>query len=325
MQARKHGPFDNIYDFMERVDRSKVNRKVIEALIEAGALDSFGHKRSSMKAALENLIKYYKNYAAYQEKTKAYRDFEKEYAKAIASGKKPPRKRREPKKPKTVELPEMQEFDEDTLLSMEKERVGFYITCNPLLKFMENNPHEMCDITTGNISDEAYNGNYISMLGLVSDIRKTRTKKGLEMAIFTLEDLEGFIEVIVFPKVYGQIKHLLKKDILVKIHGNANIELTEEGDNISKIFLSSLEDLSKSNKNSLKVNVLLNSVPINDNIESVANSVSTLMKNFPGEVPVYIYAGTLGIHCGYVDYTQDCKFALAKIPNVKIQETIHEK
>jgi DNA polymerase-3 subunit alpha len=325
MQARKHDSFEDIYDFMSRIDRTKVNRKVIEALIEAGAFDSFGHKRASMIATAEDLIKYYKAYSLYQDKVKVYREYEKECIKAISAGRKSPRKRKEPVEPIKIELRDMPEFDEDTLLSMEKDRIGFYITSNPLLKFITNNPQALCDVTTGNIADECYNGGYINMLGLISNLRKTRTKKGLEMAIFTLEDLEGFIEVVVFPKAYNQVKHLLKKDILVRIHGSANIEITEEGDNISKIFLSALEDLSKSNKGSLKVNVLLNSVPINGNIELTADSITALIKDFHGETPLYLYAGDLGIRCGYIDYTQDCKFALTRIPNVRIQETMHDK
>lgn len=325
MQARKHGDFEDLHDFMGRIDRSKVNRKVIEGLIEAGAFDSLGYGRAAMKACLEDLIKYYKSYAVYKEKIKLYKGYEKERLQALQKGIKPPRKRREPKAPEQVELPDITEFDENTILSMERDRVGFYITANPLLRFMENNPQEMCDITTGNMTEECYNDSYISMLGLISHIKVVRTKKGMEMAILTLEDLEGFMEVIVFPKTYLKFKHMIKKDLLVKIHGNANIETTEEGDDICKIFLSSLEDLSINNKGSLKVNLLLNSEEINGNIKSITNAVTSLMHDHPGDVPLYIYTGSLGIHCGYVDYTQDCKFALARVPNARIQETVNDK
>ena len=319
IQARRHGPFESLDDFIDRVDGSKVNRKVIDALIEAGAFDSMGHKRSISKRVLEDLIKYYKKYDTYKQKLKDFNNFEKEYLQALSEGKKI-RKKRQPKEPVKVVPPVLPEYDEDALVRMEKDRVGFYITSNPLLRFMENNPQEMCDVTTGNILEECYNNSQASMLGLISNIRIVRTKRGEEMGIFTLEDLEGILEVIVFPKYYRRYKHMLNQDNIVKINGNVNIEVSGEGDSTVKLFLNSISDLSNIHKRSLKVNLMLTEDYTPDNIQLMAHQVYELVHDNAGDTPLYLYMGGLGMHCGNIQYTQELKLSLAQLPDIQIKE-----
>ncbi len=206
VQARQEGKFSSLFDFCERVDLKKVNKRMIESLIKCGAFDTTGAKRSQMLAALEDAI-----------------DF----------GQRVQKEKNDPQiglfggdesKPKinVPALPGLQEWDEKQLLFFEKESLGFYISGHPLKRY-----EDLLDkftnanaITLKDVDD----GGTVRIGGMVTNTKTIRTKKGDPMAFVTVEDMNGSVEATVFSSVYASVHDQLYEDNPVLIQGRVQKE-----------------------------------------------------------------------------------------------------
>ncbi len=205
------GPYKSLGDFCTRVDSRKVNKRVIESLIKAGAFDSLGGRRSQIFAILDQ---------AMEQAQAAQRDRESgqiSLFSAMASG--------TTQKATDIPLPDIPEWDDRQRLAFEKETVGFYITGHPLDNFKE----ELTNATECTIADLANktDGTAGRVGGLIKTLKNHKSKKGDPMAFLTLEDVTGEVEVVVFPSAYAQCSHLLSSDEPVVIQGQVQKE--EEG------------------------------------------------------------------------------------------------
>jgi DNA polymerase-3 subunit alpha len=209
----KDGRFESIEDFLMRMDGKKVNKKVIESLVKAGAFDSFGMHRAKAFALLSEAANGDASLAGL-------------FAQQSIFGE--------------GTLSETQEWDEMTLLRHEKEALGFYITGHPLSRFRE----ALISMKIKGMSELEENGDKgeVQVAGVVSSIKKIKTKgKSESMAYLTLEDEEGSIEAIVFPELYRNREDVLQKERLVVIKGS--IDRTEKGTKIVSREVTRLEDL----------------------------------------------------------------------------------
>ncbi len=204
LSARKNGEFRSLTDFCQRVGGQKVNRKVLESLIRAGAMDKFG-KRSAQLSSLEKI-----------------RSITEKKAKENALGQENLFNSGQEVVNVDIkdDLAQVDEFSKGELQSAEKELLGFYLSEHPLSEFM----HKIEAFTTHKVSDltnEDMVGKQVRIGGIVSSIRVLLTKKAAqEMAFGRVEDLSGgSIEVTVFPKVYEKSKNVFAKDQLVVIIG----------------------------------------------------------------------------------------------------------
>ncbi len=201
VEARRDQPFASLFDFCERVDLKKVNKRVIESLIKCGAFDSTGAKRSQMMAALESALEY---------------------------GQRIQRERNDPQmglfdigaQPPSINLPalpEIGEWDEKQYLAFEKESLGFYLSGHPLTR------HEAVleKFTNANAISikELKDGGVVRIGGLVHGTKTIKTKKGDLMAFVTIEDMHGAVEVIVFSRVFAETRDLLLEDQAVLVQG----------------------------------------------------------------------------------------------------------
>jgi DNA polymerase-3 subunit alpha len=175
------GKFQSLQDFCKRVDSRKVNRRVVESLIKCGAFDFSKAHRSQMLGVLEDLLD--RSQSAQRKKGEAQLSM---------------------LMPQGIEAeesyPEIDEFPESQLIAFEKETIGFYISRHPLSPYQEeikNFTHEDTSTLSG-----LQNGTEIKICGLVSGLKEIVTKKGDRMAFLNLEDMKGFVEVILFPEVY---------------------------------------------------------------------------------------------------------------------------
>lgn len=203
LEARKKGTFSSLSDFLERVELSKVNKKTMESLIKAGALDEFG-KRSA-------LLTLYPEVAG-----KISRE-QKEKARNQASLFDEPNDLMQ-SNPQNVYM-DMEEFSEKEKLMFEKELLGFFLTNHPLNEELET----LARIISHNIVDlpEEKEGTVLKIGGLLSSVKKIVTKKSnQEMAFLTIEDHAGFsIECVVFPKTFEVTKAILHRDAIVIVEG----------------------------------------------------------------------------------------------------------
>lgn len=211
IEARAEGPFTDIYDFCERVDLKRLNRRVMEALAKCGAFDSIHKWRAPLMAGLDEAIT---GGQRFQE--------ERDSAQVSLFGDMPVCSRNG-NAPRS--LPDIQEWQDKERLAFEKEALGFLITGHPLSRYTE----DMKRLAAVEISrlNEIADGMEVRICGIVSTLKEITTKKGDRMVFATIEDLTGQIEVTVFPDIYTLTSTLLKSDDPLLITGK--LEKGEKG------------------------------------------------------------------------------------------------
>lgn len=202
--AREGKRFDSFFDFCSRIDTRRVNKKVIESLIKAGAFDSMG-RRAQLMNALDTFI-----------------DSATKFQREKSSGQ---RSMFDMHIPLPRELPDVPEWSDTRRLMMEKEALGFYITGHPLNRYREE--LERLYITPINKLREFHDKDNIIIGGIVRGIKQIQTRKGDRMAYLTIEDLYGTAEIILFPDIYRDSDNILAMDKPIVINGT--IDKTDKG------------------------------------------------------------------------------------------------
>jgi len=210
---RASGPFRSLSDFCERVDLRAVNRRVVESFIKSGSFDSLSPRRAALLAAVERTMESGQRRQRDQEQGQASL-FGMLAGQAVDTP-----------GPAPDALPETPEWGEAERLAFEKESLGFFITGHPLERVKD----ELRQWTTVTIAGLAglTESREVSVGGLTSALRLLKTKKGDRMATFVLEDLDGTLEVLVFPETYSKVALRLADDQVVVVKGKA--EAVDEG------------------------------------------------------------------------------------------------
>lgn len=197
-----NGKFKSLYDFCHRVDLRKVNRRVIESLIKCGAFDFSKAHRSQMLTVLGELLG--------QSQSAQRKKGEPQLSMLIDRS-------RELKE----EYPDIDEFPENQLIAFEKETIGFYISRHPLSRYQEA-IKKYTDVDTSALP-RLQNGAEVKICGLVNQLKEIVTKKGDRMAFLTLEDMKGFVEVILFPEVFKAALPYLRGGDPLLVEGTLDI------------------------------------------------------------------------------------------------------
>ncbi len=207
-EREENGNFASLFEFCERVDLRKVNKRVLESLIKCGAFDSTGARRAQIWACLEDAIDY--GQMARKERLSPQRGLfdDDDLPDSI---KQPP-------------MPEIPEWDRKQLLNFEKEALGFYISGHPLGSYKElidlYANHDTISIKE--LADESV----VRVPGILTSVKKIMTKKNDPMAFITTEDTHGSVETIVFTSVYAVAADVLVNDTPVFILGR--VQKSEE-------------------------------------------------------------------------------------------------
>jgi len=223
LKARSEGEFFSFCDFYLRVNAQKVNKKVLESLIKAGALDKFG-KRSSMLAGLDPIRQ--KCDLLLKQKSQGQSSLFDSPDSANNKIVPPP-----------DNFPIIDEFKKEELMQHEKELLGFYLTDNPLTAKLSLLNQEVGSKIRQIINDPDLVGQRVVVGGMLSEVRTILTKKNnSEMAFASLEDESGKVELVIFPTVYANSRDVWKKEKIVVIEGKLESrekdKRGEEGDNI---------------------------------------------------------------------------------------------
>ncbi|HLB24744.1 MAG TPA: OB-fold nucleic acid binding domain-containing protein, partial [Nitrospirota bacterium] len=226
IEAReKAEAFKSIYDFCGKVDLRRVNRRVIEGLVKCGAFDFSGVPRSKMLAVLDN---------AMEGGNQAARDRQAGQTSMFGMpGGGGSHETRE-------EYPDIPEWNEGELLAYEKETLGFYITGHPLARF-EKEARRYAPNTTAELS-ELPDGREVTIAGVIRSRKNSVTKRGDRMAYLSIEDLQGTVEVIVFPELYKGCEGCLDngdKPLLI----TGNVDKAEKGTKLKATKLVSLAEV----------------------------------------------------------------------------------
>ncbi len=257
--ARKKEAVTTLIDLCLRADSRLCNRRTLEALIKAGALDEFG-KRAALLMILDQCIdiahKRAKN--ALTNQTSLFGDDVKEEI--------------------TVELPDVEELSQEQLLTFEKELLGFYFHEPPYVPLLR----QISDFCTHKPSqiDESLVGQKVVIGGVVSEMKKIITKKSAaEMAFIKLSDLTGEIEAVVFPKTFETVKHRLAKDKVVIAH----CKIDKRDDQLS-VIVDELELFDPSRSAMVDRTVEID-VPRNIQPQTL-QEINKKLREYPGRVKV---------------------------------------
>jgi DNA polymerase-3 subunit alpha len=269
--SRENGKFLSLNDFIERIykkDKASINKRAVESLIKAGALNSLGGNRAQYLAIFEKIIEgissdVKKNiegqFSLFESKQISYDD----------------------------ELPKLAEFPTNILLQMEKEMLGIYVSGHPLQPY-EREIKLLSNFQTTDIIEEHFetsiknnieDGKQVRIVGLITDKKNKVTKNNNMMAFFTLEDLYSTIECIVFPTVFEKYFNQIFEDNIVLVEGKLSISEVED----PKIIVDKISPVKKINFDKIYLRI--------DDIKKmdILEEVKSILSLYPGNVPVYIY------------------------------------
>jgi DNA polymerase-3 subunit alpha len=205
VKARQiEGRFNSIFDFCSRVNLRVVNRKVLESLIKCGAFDSTGAKRSQLFEVIDKALEVGTSTQKHTQNGQfsLFEGMEK------------------PVLQNNIELPDIDEWHQSKRLSYEKELIGLYITGHPLIPF-EFKLRRYADCSISELYKKGQDET-VTLGGILTSIRRKRTKNGKIMAYLNLEDLTGSVEIILFPKIFEEYKDKLAPDSLFLIKGRVD-------------------------------------------------------------------------------------------------------
>jgi DNA polymerase-3 subunit alpha len=205
LQAREGPPFTSLADFADRVDLRQVNRRGLECLIKVGALDDFG-ERGTLLAAIDRML----SASTMAHEARAIGQLTL-FGGADAAG----------ADDLLVSLPTGTKVSPKEALAWEKELVGVYISSHPLQK-MTVDLMNVITHSTVEITEELANRPVV-IAGMISDVRQITTRKGDAMAFVRLEDLQGNVDVTVFPQLYRDKRSLWAPDKIVIVQGKVDV------------------------------------------------------------------------------------------------------
>jgi DNA polymerase-3 subunit alpha len=208
-ERKKNGPFTSLASFLERIKDRNLNKKSLESLIKAGALDCFGHDRGTLLGNLDLLLAYNKESGAGHTDQTSLFGLMSDHASVPAL--------------KLIQAPAIDMRDQ---LAWEKELLGLYISGHPLEKYRELISKKEIDIKR---ALEKKDGENAVLAVMVTAIRPIQTKKNETMAFMTIADFSGSAEVVVFPRSYKECLPLLQVDKCLAVKVTVNSRNDEKG------------------------------------------------------------------------------------------------
>ena len=263
-EREKGGEFADFYDFCQRVDPGVLNKRSVESLIKAGAFDSLGHPRRALLAVFEGIIDH----------TLARRRDEELGIMSLFGEVAGPAPVHDERIPIGTD-----EFEQTQKLAFEKEMLGLYISSHPLLG-VESILRRHTDCTIADLREQR-DGETRWVGGVVTALSRKYTKRGDLMAVFTLEDLQSAIEVMVFPRTMLEHGVLLADDAIVCVKGR--LDLREEP---AKIVCLELKrpDLSPEGTAPVRINL-----PVGGLSHTLLGRLKNLLRDHPGAQPVHLH------------------------------------
>jgi DNA polymerase-3 subunit alpha len=205
-QREEGGLFKSLDEFCDRVDRSALNKRVLESLVKCGAMDGMPGTRRQKLAILEQAL------SAGVEAQRAREAGQSSMFDLLGGG-----SSGGGQSVHSIPLPIITETPQDykEQLAWEKELLGMYVSDHPIVRALEG--IDTAGITSiGHINDELV-GQTLTFVGMLSQSRRLATKKGDSMLVAMLEDLEATIELVAFPKSYEKYRDLLSDDALLRV------------------------------------------------------------------------------------------------------------
>ena len=264
---KRVGRFNDFNDFIAKVEGSVCNKRVVESLIKAGAFDSLGHSRKGLVQVHEYVV----DTAVDIKRAEAIGQFDL-FGGLDAEA--------ENSLVPTVEISDG-EWEKSVLLAHEREMLGLYVSDHPL----HGTEHVLATMTDRTIAsllaDERTDGTVVTVGGLVTGVQRKTTKQGSAWAILTLEDLEGSVDVMVFPASYQAASTLLVDDAVIIIR--ARVDRSDE-DGLRLVAMEvSAPDMSEASSGPVKL-----SMPAQRCIPPLVERLKEVLGGHPGTTEVHL-------------------------------------
>ncbi len=262
-ERTRGGPYRGLMDFCSRVDGQTVNRKVLESLIRCGAFDSVGQHRARLFNGIEFAMS--RSAAAARDRRQGQGSLF-----GLFGGE---------QSAEDTALPECAPWHESELLSAERELLGRYMSGHPLSQYTWL--LERYQLTTVQRLGELHDKALTRLGGIATQINKRVTKTNLNMAIVTIEDLDGSLEVLVFPETYARYSGVLVPDAAIMVCG----EVSRRDDQL-KILAHEIYPLKEVPSHfTHRISLHLPTTSTND---ARLERIRTILSAHPGTTPVHL-------------------------------------
>lgn len=263
----REGRFESFHDFIAKVDATVCNKRVLESLIKAGAFDSLGHTRKGLLHVHEQVVEA----AVDVKRSEAVGQFDLFGGLAEQS---------------EVFMPQQEisvaEWEKSVLLAHEREMLGLYVSDHPLIG-VEQLLAQMTDRSIASLHlDERVDAVVTNIGGLITAVQRKTTKQGSPWAIISLEDLEGSVDVLVFPQTYQQASTLLVEDMVLIVRGRVD---RSDDDGVRVIALEvTAPDVSEATSGPVRLTLAANRC-----IPPLVERLKDVLAMHPGTTEVHLH------------------------------------
>jgi DNA polymerase-3 subunit alpha len=258
------GPFESIWQFTERADPQAVNKRALESLVKCGALDSTGATRLGMLAVLDSALGLGQRHV--QDRIAGQASIFD-----VADSTETAPERHHPPIPTG-------EFDERELLRLEKETLGLYVSEHPLER-VQSQLRRKTDCTLADV-ERRRDGEIVTVGGIVSGLKQVTTKRGDPMVFVLLDDPTGAAEVVVFNSTYAAAREHLEADRILVVKGRVDHKQAGETKLVA-MEVTPFEAVPERREVRLRIDA-------REAPAGVIKELAALVRDFPGEAPVYL-------------------------------------
>lgn len=305
-ERKNNGQYENLENFLERIQDKDLNKKSLESLIQTGAMDCFGYDRGILLANIENI-----QFFSRQIKEKQLSNQDSLFAgTAIAVDNK-------------VTLKEATLATLDEKLRWEKALLGIYVSSHPFVYYEKIMGDKLIDLSE---LEDYKRDEWVVIGGVIDKLTKKITKKGSIMMFATIQDTSGSMELLVFPKTYEQSKDLWVENNLICVVGKTP---KEAGDNkvfVEKVYLLTKETVGDvcnqlgnnpayegRQEEEKSIMIKLNQQELKDK----ADELKIIFNKYPGEYQVYVQVGLNTIRAqAMVDWNAELEKELVEMVGV---------
>ena len=276
-ERNENGEFKSFEDFINRCINTGMNKRLVESLILSGAFDSFNVNRRTLMAI----------YGDYMDRISSASKRKDDMQISLFGT------FLEEDEGLELEYPTMAEFSSKEKLNLEKSVLGIYLSGHPLSDYREQFSKFTFNTSVLDYFTEDEDGNktfteikeneHVVMGGIITEFKRLATKSGQTMAFVKLEDINGQIEVICFPKVYEKAHDVLKEEQIVKVSGKVQTK-----DNVAQIIAESIEKLEIKEEKPQNLDQEYMGIIIPDEKADKLDDILDILESYQGEIPVII-------------------------------------
>ena len=254
----EHGSFSDLFDFCAKIDIKKVNKRVLEKLVLAGAMDNLGPHRAAIMASLQDAL-----------------DAASQHAKAESFGQADMFGLLTDAEDAEQAFANVPVWSEKVWLDGEKETLGLYLTGHPINRYLSELKH----YTDSRIHDlkPTSKENQVAIAGLVLGVRVMTNKKGRRWAIVTLDDKSGRIDVRLFPDMYETYEPLLQSDKILYVKGQVSFDEFAAGNTMTVRALMDITDAREQFVRALSI-----SLEYNEQLNRRIDEASRILEHYRG-------------------------------------------